>query len=77
MPGTADIDSTLESGQPEGMVAHVNRSLAADMGFEVASVASQLRGMVEGIVPTKLRDGEEEFDIRVRLAPRSSATTSR
>ena len=51
------------------MVAHVNRSLAADMGFEVASVASQLRGMVEGIVPTKLRDGEEEFDIRVRLAP--------
>ena len=68
VPGTADIDSTLESGQPE-MVAHVNRSLAADMGFEVASVASQLRGMVEGIVPTKLRDGEEEFDIRVRLAP--------
>ena len=68
VPGTADIDSTLESGQPE-MVAKVNRSLAADMGFEVASVASQLRGMVEGIVPTKLRDGEEEYDIRVRLAP--------
>ncbi len=68
VPGTADIDSTLESGQPE-MVAQVNRSLAADLGFEVATVASQLRGMVEGIVPTKLRDGEEEFDIRVRLAP--------
>lgn len=68
VPGTVDIDSTLESGQPE-MVAQVNRSLAADLGFEVATVASQLRGMVEGIVPTKLRDGEEEFDIRVRLAP--------
>ncbi len=66
--GTADVDSTLESGQPE-MVAHVNRSLAADLGFEVATVASQLRGMVEGMVPTKLRDGEEEYDIRVRLAP--------
>ena len=47
----------------------VNRSLAADLGFEVATVASQLRGMVEGVVPTKLRDGEEEYDIRVRLAP--------
>ncbi len=66
--GTADVDSTLESGQPE-MVAQVNRSLAADLGFEVATVASQLRGMVEGMVPTKLRDGEEEYDIRVRLAP--------
>jgi HAE1 family hydrophobic/amphiphilic exporter-1 len=68
VPGTADVDSTLETGQPE-MVAHVNRSLAADLGFEVATVASQLRGMVEGVVPTKLRDGEEEYDIRVRLAP--------
>jgi hydrophobic/amphiphilic exporter-1 (mainly G- bacteria), HAE1 family len=68
VPGTADVDSTLESGQPE-MVANVNRSLAADLGFEVATVASQLRAMVEGVVPTKLRDGDEEYDIRVRLAP--------
>ena len=68
VPGAVDVDSTLEGGQPE-MVAQVNRSLAADLGFEVASVASQLRGMVEGVVPTKLRDGEEEYDIRVRLAP--------
>ena len=34
-----------------------------------ATVAAQLRGMVEGVVPTKLRDGDEEYDIRVRLAP--------
>ncbi len=66
--GAVDVDSTLEGGQPE-MVAQVNRSMAADLGFEVATVASQLRGMVEGVVPTKLRDGEEEYDIRVRLAP--------
>ncbi len=68
VPGAVDIDSTLEGGQPE-MVAQVNRPLAADLGFEVASVASQLRGMVEGVVPTKLRDGADEYDIRVRLAP--------
>ena len=68
VPGAVDVDSTLEGGQPE-MVAQVNRAMAADLGFEVATVASQLRGMVEGIVPTKLRDGEEEYDIRVRLAP--------
>lgn len=68
VPGAVDVDSTLEGGQPE-MVASVNRSLAADLGFDVASVASQIRGMVEGVVPTKLRDGSEEHDIRVRLAP--------
>jgi HAE1 family hydrophobic/amphiphilic exporter-1 len=68
VPGAVDVDSSLESGQPE-MVANVNRELAADLGFDVGSVALQLRGMVEGIVPTRLRENEKEYDIRVRLAP--------
>src|SRR6185436_5249949 len=68
IPGTTDVDSDLEGGQPE-IVARVNRDLAADLGFSVAGVASQLRGMVEGVVPSKLRQADKEFDIRVRLAP--------
>ena len=68
IPGAVDISSNLETGQPE-VVARINRSMAADLGFSVGGVASQLRGMVEGIVPTKLRDGSREHDIRVRLAP--------
>ena len=68
VPGAVDVDSTLESGQPE-MVADVNRSVAADLGFEVGTVAMQLRGMVEGLVPTRLREDDKEYDIRVRLAP--------
>ena len=68
MPGAVDVDSTLESGQPE-MLASINRELAADLGFDVSSVAMQLRGMVEGVVPTRLRENEKEYDIRVRLAP--------
>ena len=68
IPGTTDVDSDLESGQPE-VVARVNREIAADLGFSVASVAMQLRGMVEGLVPTRLRDGDREYDVRVRLAP--------
>ncbi len=68
IPGAVDVKSNLESGQPE-VVARVNRDLAADLGFSVGNVAMQLRGMVEGIVPTKLRDGDREHDIRVRLAP--------
>jgi hydrophobic/amphiphilic exporter-1 (mainly G- bacteria), HAE1 family len=68
VPGALDISTNLESGQPE-VVAQVDRSLAADLGFSVGSIGTQLRGMVEGIVPTKLRDGDREYDIRVRLAP--------
>ena len=68
VPGAVDVDSTLETGQPE-MVGGVNRELAADLGFDVGSVAMQLRGMVEGIVPTRLREDDKECDIRVRLAP--------
>ncbi len=68
IPGAVDVKSNLETGQPE-VVARVNRDLAADLGFSVGNVAMQLRGMVEGIVPTKLRDGDREHDIRVRLAP--------
>ena len=68
IPGAVDISTNLETGQPE-VVATINRSMAADLGFSVGGVASQLRGMVEGIVPTKLRDGNREHDIRVRLAP--------
>lgn len=68
VPGAVDVDSTLESGQPE-MAARINRELAADLGFDVVSVAMQLRGMVEGMVPTRLREDDKEYDIRVRLAP--------
>ena len=68
VPGAVDVDSTLETGQPE-MAASVNREIAADLGFDVGSVAMQLRGMVEGIVPTRLREDDKEYDIRVRLAP--------
>src|SRR2546422_4504531 len=70
IPGAVDVSTNLESGQPE-VVARVNRAMAADLGFSVGSIAGQLRGMVEGIVPTKLRDGSREHDIRVRLAPES------
>jgi hydrophobe/amphiphile efflux-1 (HAE1) family protein len=68
IPGAVDVSTNLISGQPE-VVARINRSLAADLGFSVGSIATQLRGMVEGLVPTRLRDGDREHDIRVRLAP--------
>ena len=68
IPGAVDVGTTLVSGQPE-LVAQVDRARAADLGFSVGSVATQVRSMVEGLVPSKLREDDHEFDIRVRLAP--------
>ena len=68
IPGAVDVGTSLVSGQPE-LVAHVDRARAADLGFSVGSVATQVRSMVEGLVPSKLREEDHEFDIRVRLAP--------
>ena len=68
IPGAVDVSNNLISGQPE-VVARVNRPMAADLGFSVGSIATQLRGMVEGVVPTRLRDGDREHYVRVRLAP--------
>src|SRR6187401_1761203 len=68
IPGAVDVGTTLVSGQPE-LVARVDRARAADLGFSVGSVATEVRSMVEGVVPSKLRQADHEFDIRVRLAP--------
>ena len=67
IPGAVDISSNLEGGQPE-VVARIDRARAADLGFNVGNIAMQLRGMVEGVVPTRFREGDREHDIRVRLA---------
>ena len=68
VPGAVDVDSSLESGQPE-MVAEVNRAFAADMGFDVASVATQLRAWSKASCRRASVEGDKEYDIRVRLAP--------
>ena len=41
----------------------------AEVAEHIAATEQMLRGMVEGIVPTRLRENDKEYDIRVRLAP--------
>ena len=60
--------STLESGQPE-MVARVNRSLAADLGFSVGTVAIAAARHGRGHRADPAARRRPEHDIRVRLAP--------
>jgi len=66
-PGTVDVSSSFQRGRPE-LEIEINRNLAGDIGLNNISVAASLRSLVEGEVPSKFRDGDNEYDIKVRLA---------
>lgn len=70
MPGLRDVDSTFEGGNPELQV-HLNRRKASDLGIEAADIASTLRIMVAGEKVTTYREGDELYDVRLRLTPES------
>jgi HAE1 family hydrophobic/amphiphilic exporter-1 len=66
-PGAVDVDTTLEEGKPELRV-HINRDKAADVGVSVGSIANALRTMVGGQVVSSYREGDDRYDVRLRVA---------
>ena len=67
VPGTREVKTTLEEGTPEVQL-HIDREKAAMLGVSVAQIASTVRTAYQGSVPTRLRLGGEEYDIRVILS---------
>ena len=70
LPGFRDVDSTYEGGNPEIQI-HLNRRKSSDLGVEAADIASTLRIMVAGEKITTYREGDELYDVRLRLTPES------
>ena len=70
MPGLRDVDSTFEGGNPELQV-HLNRRKSSDLGIEAADIASTLRIMIAGEKITTYREGDELYNVRLRLTPES------
>ncbi|HLG17177.1 MAG TPA: efflux RND transporter permease subunit [Blastocatellia bacterium] len=72
--GSVDVDTSLEEGKPEVRV-HINRDKAGDLGVSVGSIAGALRTMVGGQVVSSYREGDDRYDVRLRVAQqyRSSA----
>jgi HAE1 family hydrophobic/amphiphilic exporter-1 len=70
LPGIVDIDSTFEGGTPELQI-HLDRRKSSDLGIEAADIASTLRIMVAGEKVTTYREGDELYDVRLRLTPES------
>jgi len=57
---------SMDLSKPEYQV-HVDRIKAAELGISVSDVATSLRSLISGAVPTRYRDGAEYYDIRVLI----------
>ncbi len=72
-PGAVDVENSLETSKPEVRI-HIDREKASDLGVNVGLIATTIRAMVDGVVATKFQAGDEQFDVRVRLAKNDRTT---
>lgn len=68
VPGAVDLADDYRVGRPE-MRLRVDRGAAKRVGTSTRAVASTVRTAVAGAVASAIRDGEDEYDIVVRVAP--------
>ena len=73
-PGMIDVDNTMEEGKPEIQI-EIDRKQADDLGLSLSMIPMTLRTLVEGEVVTRFKEGDEEYDVRIKLGEkyRSSA----
>ncbi|MDR2428710.1 MAG: efflux RND transporter permease subunit, partial [Candidatus Margulisbacteria bacterium] len=65
-PGVVNIQTNLSTGRPEVQVL-IDRTKAALYGFSPAQVALEVRTAFYGTVAAKYREGDDEYDIVVKL----------
>ncbi len=65
--GTADVDTSREDPRPEVRV-RLDRKAAQDLGLDLGTVASMVRGLIAGEVVSQFQDADgDAYDVRVRL----------
>ena len=65
--GTTDVDTSREDPRPEIRI-QVDRKAASDLGLDLGTVASIVRGLVAGEVVSQYQDADgDAYDVRVRL----------
>jgi len=62
------LENDLAGGRPE-LTVDVDRERAALYGLNTAQVGRVVRAAINGVEASKFRDGKDEYDITVRLAP--------
>jgi multidrug efflux pump subunit AcrB/outer membrane protein TolC len=66
--GVADLSDDYRVGRPE-MPFRIDRGAAKRVGVSTAAIGDTVRTVVAGTKASALRDGEDEYDIVVRVAP--------
>lgn len=66
IPGLVDLKDDYVKSKPEIRI-NVDREKAALLGLNTSTIASAVRGSVYGIEVGKYREGDDEYDIKVRL----------
>ncbi|MEW6196346.1 MAG: efflux RND transporter permease subunit [Bacteroidota bacterium] len=65
-PGTVDVDNSLELSKPEIRI-ELDRDKANDLGLNPYLIASTIRAMIDGFVASNYQEGDEQYDVRVKL----------
>jgi HAE1 family hydrophobic/amphiphilic exporter-1 len=73
VPGLVDVKTSAELGNPEVQVTF-SREQLAQLGLDLAQVASTVRGKIQGNVATRFTQGDREIDIVVRSVEVGEAT---
>lgn len=66
VPGTMEVKSTVEGGNPEIQV-DIEREKLADLGLTLDAVGITMQNAFTGNTDTRFQDGEYEYDVRIQL----------
>lgn len=66
VPGTSEVKSTVEGGNPE-ITVDIDRERMASLNLSLDMVGATMQNAFTGNTDTKFKDGEYEYDIRVQL----------
>ncbi len=66
--GFVDVDTASAVRKPELQVV-IDRDRAADLGVRASEIATSLRTMVGGEAVSRIRVGDEQYDVWLRLRP--------
>ena len=66
IPGIEELKTDIEINKPE-LIIEIDRNKANNYGISTAYIGMLLRTSLYGKEISKIRDGEDEYDIRIRL----------
>jgi HAE1 family hydrophobic/amphiphilic exporter-1 len=75
IPGVVDVSSSFNPGKPE-IKLEVKKQEAADLGISTAQIAQTVQTLFTGTVVSQYSEGEERYDVRLRLNEQQRKNTS-